>query len=1688
MLSLCALPAADAPFLPIALPLSGGDPPPILFLRAPAQLAKIKYGRMTSEALDFIEPRIRMVSKVRAGLPGLRTELHRRFGVVSAAHAAYEGLSSMLSDAPAVVRLPMLVELGRRPTLLCPPPPSVLGCGHDLMKRFHAARHRLYNVLVGLLSSSSASQAEQRLILSALQLPYSAHDIGWIESAGLIRLIRKVVADFPSEASLALYSILASVVRAGVEGAGEAADAAQPSRGQPLWVAHELLEQITSVRVERTMRIRCLHLLVLWLPSTPDTPLGGELVQAAAPRLFSLASTIVDDDEVRMLCLRLIARLLSGLKTGPRGLEGAPELSSMATTVLGELGQAIWRPQDGRLSDVPTSPPTDATEGSTGAAASTKLSRSVVLEARLRSARRQMWGQAPRVLRKSKLDGLLLVMPQTTSSAAGAQSATPLRALRLPLTRTIASHAAHMKAYLLPAKSCKSGGSSSDAPDNSTILRWIHEKPPVGPHASSGVSKALEHMEETSITQNVAAGTMEISTPVDPSAVLILFPGSAGMGWTCPLTAVERKLSSSKFCAKWFANDGGQLGEDGTVCEFTSDGMRLVETGHVPHSGIWRIEFKIKAGASRFDPDGAYVGVMWVPENTPPSERRSRQFEIPCFPGRGARTWGWRAQGSTRMEGRDGITDGNVWKVGDIVILTLDTAAMTVQRGRKPGGEGPILEVGPSVQLPDLASRSAAIHFAVGRYFGNFQVQIASLSCVKSVPGGTSDHSNQLLMRPLVLEPVTLGGIVTTIGNLQMHDFEDEVLCEEVRDQGARELNVDARRSEAIVFVRQLLLQQARGGAEGQLNEALLVCQGALRAACEDSPSSWHIQLAAGTLYAIAAREDVLRRGAIGVATRAGGSSAATSASLVVTDSHGESPSVAWVQPSVVDDSTQVTLGREQRTALQLELPCQKLPHANQLLPAIAALIEHHLGRSGVVASAGAGGHGDGQQQLSSHASLTMCSLGMMAAESLLVAQALPTEEILGSTPLLRSVLSVCSAPLPPLPMDHDSRWVGRASLWYSAVEHAQRLQAGSSGSVMSVSLLHPPVGARITATAMLPEPNGGNRRRALLRASQLGHVECRVSGSPSALERMPLLTVLTGASSPAVDDSSELYPGLREGMRVMVDGFGEATVIGFTKRAGKMCIQIKYPSGQTYHCKREALTPIGQATATDAKPSVDYAGCMPTLREVCLVLDKETPAGLAFELHSVDAKALTIKSVKSNSVAARAGLMAGELVLAINELTAPLTCEQATQALEAAPSSLTLVVHSLSAAEESKNSPLPDSLPLTNLSVDLVGIDGRQHVGAAAAYATPTGKGNGDGTGVNPSGATSRAALLDGALSPQQVPSWLRAVHDFGFNLAILPHSEGVVAAADEFEASNQPFAVAVISQEAAAELAWSCTQQFALWSTQMLPAHPPKMIQKGNLNADAPPQTTDLNSKGGARSLRTSERQTTSQLAAEVSRALREATLSDLGLGAPPPRTKVPWLVWQLVQSLGPSLGSVAKQVYEGWLSHGSQGSAPFAAQAPPGEEAGSADDKEIKPENKTSSSSQEDLNKLFDGNMKTYWQSNSTQKPHWIELSGGFGSHSSALIEFAVYIDGTHNSYALKTVNIQVTRSGGSAVWETVRRGLTLQSGPSGWIKLLTSDHADLSDVTGVRLESLDGHGTNCRSARSKEPRLEPRNSPT
>ena len=268
---------------------------------------------MTSEALDFIEPRIRMVSKVRAGLPGLRTELHRRFGVVSAAHAAYEGLSSMLSDAPAVIRLPLLVELGRRPSLLCPPPPSVLGCGHDLMARFHAARHRLYNVLARLLSSSTASQAELRLVLSALQLPYSAHDIGWIESAGLIRLIRKAAGDFPSEAPLALYSILASVVRAGVEGADEAAGAAHPGHGQPLWVANELLEQITSASVERTMRMRCLHLLVLWLPSTPDAPLDRGFVQAATPRLFSLASTTVDDDEVQRLVAEIDERIvLSG--------------------------------------------------------------------------------------------------------------------------------------------------------------------------------------------------------------------------------------------------------------------------------------------------------------------------------------------------------------------------------------------------------------------------------------------------------------------------------------------------------------------------------------------------------------------------------------------------------------------------------------------------------------------------------------------------------------------------------------------------------------------------------------------------------------------------------------------------------------------------------------------------------------------------------------------------------------------------------------------------------------------------------------------------------------------------------------------------------------------------------------------------------------------------------------------------------------------------------------------------------------------------------------------------------------------------------------------------------------------------------------------------------------------------------
>jgi hypothetical protein len=240
--------------------------------------------------------------------------------------------------------------------------------------------------------------------------------------------------------------------------------------------------------------------------------------------------------------------------------------------------------------------------------------------------------------------------------------------------------------------------------------------------------------------------------------------------------------------------------------------MRLCEVGHALKSGTWQAEFKVMPSDS-FDPDGAYVGVQWVTKRTPPAQRNPSdvQSELAVYPGSGANSWGWKAAGGPtafKLEGSDtcGPPESS-WRPGDTLTLTLDTAKMTIQAGKKqsPGAES--RAIGTAVQLPRAVSRAAAFHFCVGRYYGRYKVKLVAIR--RLTAGSWLEGMPPLLTFP-VGGAIAAGGASSgtkppTLG----HCFESPIECEPLYAEVAPDSSPVERHLETIILVRQLLRDAA---------------------------------------------------------------------------------------------------------------------------------------------------------------------------------------------------------------------------------------------------------------------------------------------------------------------------------------------------------------------------------------------------------------------------------------------------------------------------------------------------------------------------------------------------------------------------------------------------------------------------------------------------------------------------------------------------------------------------------------------------------------------------------------------------------------------------------------------------------------------------------------------------------------
>ena len=335
--------------------------------------------------------------------------------------------------------------------------------------------------------------------------------------------------------------------------------------------------------------------------------------------------------------------------------------------------------------------------------------------------------------------------------------------------------------------------------------------------------------------------------------------------------------------------------------------------------------------------------------------------------------------------------------------------------------------------------------------------------------------------------------------------------------------------------------------------------------------------------------------------------------------------------------------------------------------------------------------------------------------------------------------------------------------------------------------------------------------------------------------------------------------------------------------------------------------------------------------------------------------------------------------------------------------------------------------------------------------------------------------------------------------------------------------FAVALVSREAAIQLEWGLSQRAAAWSSTPVPAC---------MQGAPPPEgaETVLREHGArlgldeatiAEYVRTGSADPAGTLSAMISRVVSSISLEDLGLGSPLAPDQVPWLVGRLIGFLGPHLAQTAQMAQAAWASdsdtgersadgvsfgpavefvpstrmrgerpgwvflngrrglgyyrqaaatkaaksHGAAAALPTSA-PPPAAEPAEDDVCEVTPKRVTSSSAQSQVPKLFDKNGSTYWESSSQTKPHWVEMHGMEGE----LVDFSVAVKG-HDSYSLRNIKVKVQREGTTS-WETlVTTEISERPSAATWRKLLTPKDR-LANVTGIRFESLDGHGINCR----------------
>jgi E3 ubiquitin-protein ligase HERC1 len=1102
-----------------------------------------KYGLLTSEVLDFIEPRVRAVAPAAAEPPltALEGEISRRAHAVDLGTAALQAAEAALTSPRAPLRLAVLSGLARRSSLLRPEPSELHGCSHAVEARFTDALHALLGRLHALLTADGRSEAEALLVLHVLAMPLAAEDMAWLERSKLLGAVQAVArgghgrgASGPAAGGGA-SGVAGGVANSAAAGSGTGRASAGslvagtsanggggrgsggalgdvaggdvvsnlPALPQPRaaaaarlalhsmlywatvayvsfgpmseswsWSLDVLLKELADESVPPTPRLRLLHLLALHLPPWPQRPATAEMSRLALPTLRSLYHSLPRDDPASVPCLRLLGRMLP---TAPE-----ERRAEFTETLLHELGAWLWRPARpaGGAIMPPVRPPLSPRTSATSAAEA--VARAPPTQ------RPSAWGAPPQLLRPTRLRALLVrrvggaPSPGTRGGgvATSTASAGP-HTLRVAIPPAILRSAGRVCAYYLRCP-------SAPALAQEALRR-------VGAGIEEEMDLAIKTMTPTRVSVEDGCVTVHTLDPV-AAALLTFETDSLPVAWT--VVGSQSEISNDatedappRFCSVYHSG-GSDLSHRRSTCLFAADGIRMAERALQPRTGVWVAQFRILEAAN---PSGAAVGLFYDWTFRPPAERTQDDLPpIGNLPGDdppAGWSWGWRASGQTlfnsitlqRGSGESSPERQLSWAAGDTIAIIVDTDNGTVTPAR-PGAPGAAPRpIGSPTRLPTLRP-GCAVYIAVGRHSGTFAVQLVSLAQVESGGTGEEEETEPRWITQAVMTPHTRSFAPSVRGGSvrpPLPRFGSLISCEQTG--GASDGTT--WRGEAVSLLRQLLHFERRapglGGCTGSSDAgAHQAVDRALRGALEPQPSPDAIARALGVLYALGAREDVPRRGAMGIvdSSTPGAPEAAGGSPRI----HLLRPHAPWRQHvrdspaggtdamhEVVRLSTSVagelllSLDNLRLSQIKLELPRPPLQSAPVLLGAIGEVLRVHVDRCGVLpmssrASRG-GGVGDAGEAaesggggtttvagcggkdgiVTSHASLLLSSLAMMAVEALLSSKDLSHADVSAST-ALRQALALCAAPPPPVPVDALGRCAGRAELWQTAVRLSQ--------------------------------------------------------------------------------------------------------------------------------------------------------------------------------------------------------------------------------------------------------------------------------------------------------------------------------------------------------------------------------------------------------------------------------------------------------------------------------------------------------------------------------------------------------------------------------------------------------------------------------------------------------------------------